>query len=79
MDHNPWVSQLVASSRLGVTEEKLEKWREVGYLKPGTHWRSSPTKQKSPWSPEVIYHLDWCKEVVSYWEEHHAPIKDIAA
>ena len=62
MRGSPWVSGEEASSSLGVTEGTLQLWREVGYLKPGTHWRSSPDKQSRPWKPEVIYHLPWCRE-----------------
>ena len=75
MNQNPWISEKEASQSFGVTEETLRSWREVGYLKPGTHWRSSSNSSGLPWSPEVIYHLSWCKEVIEYWRDHDAPIK----
>ena len=79
MNENPWVSEKEASERLGVSEVTLRRWREVGYLKPGTHWRSSPNSQDKPWQPKVIYHLRWSSEVIEYWRLHDAPVSEIAA
>ncbi len=74
MDNTPWVSSQKASEGLGVSEETLKFWREVGYLKPGTHWRTDPHSRFLPWTPEVIYHLPWCKEEIDYWRDQDAPI-----
>ena len=79
MTVSPWGSGEDASAFLGVTEETLQHWREIGYLKPGTHWKSSPENQILPWKPKVIYHLRWCKEEMDYWTSQDAPINDIAA
>ena len=79
MKDNPWATSIEASETLGVSEQTLEHWREVGYLKPGTHWRSAPNSDVIPWTPEVIYHLRWCKEEIDYWKSHDAAIKDVAA
>ena len=79
MIENTWVSAREASNLLGVSEGTLQTWREVGYLKPGTHWRSSPDSQSNPWKPDVIYHIRWCKEEMAYWKAQDAPIRDIAA
>ena len=79
MSKSPWVTGQEASDGLGVSEETLQLWREVGYLKPGTHWRSAQKKQAMPWKPEVIYHLPWCREEIDYWLAQDAPINDIAA
>tara|TARA_Y100001968_G_C19438246_1_gene761037 strand:+ start:3247 stop:3486 length:240 start_codon:yes stop_codon:yes gene_type:complete len=79
MEQTPWVSEQEASSRLGVSKKTLEFWREIGYLKPGTHWRSSSERQQKPWNPKVIYHLRWCKEIIEYWKEHDVPLSRIAA
>ena len=79
MNENPWIYEKAASDRLGVTEQTLQRWREIGYLKPGTHWRSSPDIQPSPWKPKVIYHFRWCKEMIEYWQEQDAPVTDLAA
>ncbi len=79
MVKSPWVSGEEASEKLGVSEAKLEFWREIGYLKPGTHWRSSQESMNSPWKPQVIYHLRWCKEEIDYWKSQDAPINDLAA
>ena len=79
MRESPWVSGEEASEALSVSEETLQLWREVGYLKPGTHWRSAQRSEAMPWKPEVIYHLRWCKEEIDYWLSQDAPINDIAA
>ena len=79
MNKSPWVDEKEASQELGVTQETLECLREIGYLKPGTHWRSSPKEQPSPWTPRVVYHLRWCREIIEYWREEDAPIANIAA
>ena len=76
---NPWVSEDFASLKLGVPKSTLKKWREIGYLRPGTHWRSAPENQLKPWKPSVIYHLRWCTEVLNYWKQHDAPIENEAA
>ena len=79
MNENPWVAENEASQRLGVTEDTLRFWREIGYLKPGTHWRTSPNNKNVPWTPRVIYHLRWCKEVIEYWRDQDAPVSELAA
>ena len=79
MPDNPWVSAEVASRELCVSINTLRLWRERGYLKPGTHWRSSQELSNKPWTPEVIYHLRWCKEEIDHWLAKDAPINDIAA
>ena len=79
MTKSSWGTADQASEYLGVTKETLRSWREVGYLKPGTHWRSSDLRGSLPWSPEVLYHLSWCKEEMEYWRSHHAPVGEIAA
>ena len=76
-DH--WLIEKEASNQLGVSEKTLIYWREIGYLKPGTHWRSSTEENSIPWKPNVVYHLNWCKEVIDYWREKDAPIADLAA
>ncbi len=79
MKEGAWVTSKEASEHFGVSETTLDYWREIGYLKPGTHWRSAPKSQLIPWTPEVIYHLNWCKEEMEYWRSHDAPINDQAA
>ena len=79
MSEMTWVSGKEASRELGVSEETLKLWREIGYLKPGTHWRSASESQTMPWQPKVIYHLRWCKEEIDYWRAQDAPVNDIAA
>ncbi len=79
MNQSPWVTEKEASKILGVNESTLSHWREIGYLKPGTHWRSSNEEQQIPWKPIVIYHIRWCKEVMDYWKQHDAHIFNMAA
>jgi len=79
MKKSQWVSEKEASDLLGVSQTKLKLWREVGYLKPGTHWRSSPNDDSLPWKPNVIYHLRWCKEVIEYWRDKDSALTDLAA
>ncbi len=79
MTENPWVSSIEASQYLGVSPKTLERWREVGYLRPGTHWRSAPNSESIPWTPEVIYNKSWCKEKMDYCRSHDAQINELAA
>tara|TARA_Y100001968_G_C19366321_1_gene722697 strand:- start:802 stop:1041 length:240 start_codon:yes stop_codon:yes gene_type:complete len=79
MNESPWVNEKLASEKLGVTEDTLRLWREIGYLKPGTHWRSSPVEQQIPWTPKVLYHLRWCEEIIDYWNKEDAAISRLAA
>ena len=79
MPDDRWVSEKEASHYLGVSEQKLRIWREVGYLKPGTHWRIFQELKNSRWASEVIYHLPWCQEEINHWLAKDAPINDVAA
>ncbi len=79
MSSNQWLLEEDACKHLGVSSKTLEHWREVGYLKAGTHWRSVESNSSMPWKPEVIYHLHWCKEIIEYWQNRDAPLTDIAA
>ena len=79
MNENPWVNSKLASEKLGVSEKTLKSWREIGYLKPGTHWRSAPNEDQLPWQPKVMYHLRWCQEIIDYWDREDAPITRLAA
>ena len=36
-----WLSEKEASEVLRVDQKSLETLREMGFLKPGSHWRSS--------------------------------------
>ncbi len=79
MHNNQWLLEEDASRHLGVSQKTLQHWREIGYLKPGTHWRSAPSISYLPWKPKVIYHLRWCREIIDYWRERDAPMTDLAA
>ena len=62
---NIWKSSYFAAEELGTTEIKLSYFREIGFLKPGIHWKSSPYGQKKPWNPKVIYNLNMCKKIIN--------------
>ena len=79
MQDNPWVSGKEASQLLGVSEKTLEILRDRGYLKCGTHWRTSGEVSPIPWTQVTIYHLRWCREEIDHWLSRDAPINDIAA
>ncbi len=81
LSQNQWLREEDASKLLGVSTRTLQYWREVGYLKPGTHWRNSNRGFALPWNrkPNIIYHFDWCKEIIEYWRDKDAPILDMAA
>ena len=85
MGISQWISSNEASKEFGVSEQKLSLWREIGYLKAGTHWRSAPEEKmvrhskSKPWQPEVIYHIDWCKEEIEYWRSRDSKFIDDAA
>ncbi|WP_269623115.1 hypothetical protein [Prochlorococcus marinus] len=79
MSSNKWLEESEASKELGVSEKTLKYWREVGYLKAGTHWRSAPDSNSKPWNPIVIYRLNWCMEIIEYWRSRDVPMNDLAA
>ncbi len=79
MKESPWVTSFQASRHFGVSENTLEKWRQIGYLKPGTHWRRSSLNRFYPWIKHIVYHLRWCQEEMDYWRSHDAQIDDMAA
>ena len=67
---NIWHSSNSAAAYLGITEIKLSYLRENGFLKPGTHWKSSPHGQKKPWNPEALYNSSLCKKIIDkYYSE----------
>ena len=65
-----WLSAKEASKVLRVDEKSLELLRERGYLKPGSHWRSSNDPKQLPWKPKVFYFISGCKEVVENLENN---------
>ena len=79
MTDNPWVSSIAASNNLGVSETTLILWREIGYLKHGTHWRRLNEFISVNATEEILYHMDWCKEEMEYWKSHNAIIEGLAA
>ena len=74
-----WLSEKEASEVLRVDEQFLEVLRERGYLKPGSHWRSSNDPKQLPWKPKVFYRISSCKEVIEYWRHQNTSNDQIAA
>ena len=62
-----------------MNKKTLDFWRETGYLKPGTHWRSSFEAEQIPWNPKVIYNIKLCWELIEYTKENDATAKHLAA
>ena len=71
IEASKWLSGKDASEVLKVEEQSLEVLRERGYLKPGSHWRSSNDPNQLPWKPKVFYSITGCKEVVEYWQNNN--------
>ena len=61
---NLWISAALAASELGISEEELSMMREVGFLRPGKHWKSAPNGQEKPWNPKVLYNIKECKILI---------------
>ena len=74
-----WLSGQEASEALRVDENFLELLRERGYLKPGSHWRSSNEPKQLPWKPKVLYFILGCKEVIDCWNDKYTSFDKIAA
>ena len=74
-----WLSAKEASEVLRVDEQTLEVLREMGYLKPGSHWKSSTDPKQLPWKPKVFYLISGCKEVIEYRKVVEASLDQIAA
>ena len=53
MLENVWDPSCSAAEKLGIKEVELSILREKGIFKPGIHWKSCPSGQVKPWSPEV--------------------------
>ena len=64
MLRNLWTSSRSAAEKLGLTEKELSFLREIGLLKPGIHWKSSPKSHPRPWNPEAVYNLNLCRKII---------------
>ena len=74
-----WLPGKEASEILRVEEQTLYFLRELGYLKPGSHWRSSSDPEQLPWKPKVFYFIKGCKEVIEYYKDNQVSSNQIAA
>ena len=64
-----WFSEKEASKFLRVEAKTLELLREEGYLKPGTHWRSSNDPEQLPWRPKAFYLVSGCEKVLECFKK----------
>ena len=62
---NIWSSSEAAAENLEITEIRLSNLREMGLLKPGIHWKSSPDGQNKPWNPQALYNIKMCKKLIN--------------
>ena len=60
-----WTTSETTAKKLGISEIRLSYFRENGFLKPGTHWMSSPNGQKKPWNPKVLYNTKMCRKTIN--------------
>tara|TARA_Y100001968_G_scaffold148636_1_gene135946 strand:+ start:1467 stop:1709 length:243 start_codon:yes stop_codon:yes gene_type:complete len=74
-----WLSEKEASEVLRVDQQALELLREMGYLKPGAHWRSSNDPKQLPWKPKAFYSVSGCREVIESSQNNDASFDQIAA
>ena len=74
-----WLSSKEASEVLRIDEQSLEVLRERGYLKPGSHWRSSDDPKQLPWKPNVFYSISGCKQVIDCWKDKYSSFEQKAA
>ena len=74
-----WLSGKEASVILNVEERYLDLLRERGYLKPGSHWRSSNEANQIPWKPKVSYLISGCMEVIEYCQHNNESFEQQAA
>ena len=74
-----WLSEKEAGEALRVDKQILERLREQGYLKPGSHWRSSNDPEQLPWRPKAFYLVSGCKEVLDNFKDNESSYDQLAA
>ena len=79
IEKSKWLSEKEASEILSIDQKSLEVLRERGFLKPGSHWRSSNEPKQLPWKPKAFYFISGCKEVIEYWRNTDSSFDQIAA
>ena len=79
IEASEWLSGKEASEVLRVDEQTLEVLRERGYLKPGSHWRSSNDPNQLPWKPKVFYFISGCRKVIEYLQNSDDSFAERAA
>ena len=78
-ESSKWLSGKEASEVLRIDEKILEDLRERGFLKPGSHWRSSNDPEQLPWKPKVFYCICGCREFLRNWQDHYFSSRQMAA
>jgi hypothetical protein len=56
-----WVTQRIAAEHLGISERTLARWRAVGLLQLGKHYRRKFPNPNSP----LLYKLEPCEQAIS--------------
>ena len=79
MKENPWLNSKEACEYFKASPGTLKLWREIGYLKEGTHWRRQNYACSISLNQEIYYHKSWCQEEIEYWRQQDAPIGRLAA
>ena len=79
IESSMWLSGKEASEVLKVDEQSLEVLRERGYLKPGSHWRSSNDPEQLPWKPKALYFISGCEEFLECFQYNAASFDQVAA
>tara|TARA_Y100001968_G_scaffold152962_1_gene139836 strand:- start:234 stop:476 length:243 start_codon:yes stop_codon:yes gene_type:complete len=74
-----WLLGKEASAVLRVEEQTLDLLREGGYLKPGSHWRSSNDPEQLPWKPKVFYRISVCREAIECWQDNDSSFAERVA
>jgi hypothetical protein len=57
----PWVGARAAADFLAVSERTLLRWRSLGLLQAGSHYRRKFPSSNSP----VLYHLPSCEQAMT--------------
>jgi len=83
MNQNRWGDEENICTVLGISKGTLTLLRESEYLKEGTHWRErdkiigTELNTNNKEAQSIIYHLSWCREVISIWESRDAKLPGI--
>ncbi len=66
IENSKWLSEKITSEVLNIDEKTLELLRECGYLRAGSHWRSSTDPDQVPWKPKVFIDLVYVRKLLNH-------------